>query len=154
MSKYEQTLYSDNLYKQISEILGCPKNFIKANKSRRSAIQDKLSELCILANHTSIFNINNVKHSNLINEYDAFNHLFQKAMIISSSRSNSSDMNKQFHKVIYYISEYLNDLGYLAEQVNADNIINKVSSQQIFNICILSSTSLIKYEQNLGIRLT
>ena len=68
MNKYEQTLYSDNLYKQISEILGCPKKFIKANKSRRSAIQDKLSELCILANHTPIFNMNNVKQSKLTND--------------------------------------------------------------------------------------
>ena len=149
MKKYEQTLYYDNLYKQINEILGCSKKFIKANKSRRSVIQNKLSELCILANHTSIFNINNVKHSNLTNEYDDFNQLFQKAMMISSNRANSSDMNKQFQMVIYYISEYLNDLDYLAEQVNANNIINKVSSEQIFNICILSSTSLIKYEHSL-----
>jgi hypothetical protein len=56
-------------------------------------------------------------------------------------------MNNQLNRVISYINEYLMDLGYIDKIDN--NIRNKIDSDQIFNICILSATSLIKYDHSL-----
>ena len=147
---YNQTIYKETLYMQIREILGDPKNFIKSNKGRRKSVNDKLSELCILANHTSIFNINNYRHKNLNDEYDLFKKLFEDAFNKTVERINSSGMNRKFDVVIDFLISYLANMGYINKNhVTNSRVRKKISSDQIFNICILSATSLLKYDYQL-----
>jgi hypothetical protein len=149
VNKYSQTLYKDNLYKQIRETLGCSKAFIKANKIRRSLVQEKLSELCLLANHTSIFNINTMKHENMINEYESFNHIFNRSINKKYKRVDSSDMSRQIEIVISDIYEYLRSSGYITDSIDVIKVKSSIISEEICNICLLSSVPLIKYDHTL-----
>ena len=99
MSKFLETLYTDELFDDIEIILGSSDKFIKMNKTRRQGVQNNLSELCILATHTSIFNVKNVKHNKLEDEYRSFNHLLKKSINNSSTRKNSSDINNKIRLV-------------------------------------------------------
>ena len=146
---YSETLYKDTLFKQIKEIIGDPQSFKKNNKSRRINIANRLSELCILANHTSVFNVNNTRHKLLESEYDEFSNNFKEYIERIDKRANSSNISNKIDTAVYQIHKYLKTSGYIDEDTELTGIKNKLNGDHIFNICILSATSLIKYDHSI-----
>jgi DNA-dependent RNA polymerase len=142
---YDKTIYKDSLYIRIKNILGDPKKFIKNNKSRRDALNSQLTDLCTLANHTSLFSASYFKHKSLTKEYKSFRNLFENAFNNGNTRSNSGDMSRKFDDVIKGVCSCLKNKGYIDDCSIHLRVRSKIIGDQVFNICILSATSLIKY---------
>lgn len=138
-------MYSDELFKILKSILGSPKSFIKSNNKRKNYIYKKLNELCVLKDHSEIFNVEdkNTYKIRFHDEYKIFEEIMNNQFEKEITRKDSGVLINQLIISFEYIKNILYDNGYISE--NYVNIKEEVDLTKIFNMIIESSLSSLEY---------
>ena len=151
---YNETIYKDSLYKQIKNILGDPKAFIKSRRDRKEIIYYKLKELTLFNDYSNFFNSKNqYSLKGFDQEKQDFVKIYYEAMEALIKRSDSAELKNQIRLSVNTIMQYCKKNGY----IDSDDIFtityvtNKIKPEELFDILLkiaVSSTSYVNIEEN------
>lgn len=138
-------LYNENFYKQIISIIGSPENFSKSNSKNRLKISNKLKNLSFFTDTTNLLKNTEIDFTNFEIERKLFEEIFIIEMEKKVERSDSSILKNQLNLIIKFILEHSIKSGYIDDKIKSNNYIEKLKSDKILYIMIVSLLSSVRY---------
>jgi hypothetical protein len=142
VNNYNETLYNENFYKQISEIIGESQEFNKKTKLEQNLIHSRLKDLSVLSEITNMFK-ENLKLDFYSEERSRFNSIIKEELSVKIDRKDSNSLVNQLNISVKLITKHLLDKGYVNECFKKS--LNNDYLKKIFDLILITIVSSITF---------